>query len=238
MTRNARSNMSKSDRQAETQIRPPFLRVLLGHATPPASPYDVKTVVRGKLHAEPQPTQPDNVTQGEGAESAPPTDLQSPSNGHNEGRDDKGRFLPGHSHGFRPGESGNPAGPKPGRSLADSMRALLPVTIGDTETSRSDLLARVIYEAAKKGDARAWAEIRKLTEPKRIIVESTHRVVHEIHELLASGQIDESDVHEAYGHDPEIIDAIFTVSAGTGTRQTDQAQETEEQTEASESGTR
>jgi len=39
------------------------------------------------------------------------------NNGENTGRDDKGRFTEGHTHGFQPNQSGNPGGRPKGPSV-------------------------------------------------------------------------------------------------------------------------
>lgn len=107
-----------------------------------------------------------------------PTENQSGGNGQ-EGRDSKGKFLPGHSHGFQPGQSGNPGGMVPGKSITAALNEMLKdgleVTDKDGITKRVDLakaMAEQAYQAALKGDHRFWNTILERMEGK--VTEDIH----------------------------------------------------------------
>lgn len=69
------------------------------------------------------------------------------SNGEKPERDSKGRFQPGHSFGWKRGESGNPRGRK--GSVADALRKRLPqVRVASDGRTNADLIADMLLEEA------------------------------------------------------------------------------------------
>lgn len=86
-------------------------------------------------------------------------------------RDAGGKFAPGNSHAFRPGESGNPAGRPKSITLSEALRRELakdaPAEEGKPagETYAERIAAMLCAEAAK-GNVRAATEIADRTEGK------------------------------------------------------------------------
>lgn len=98
-----------------------------------------------------------------------PIDKQSNNN-----RDDKGRFLPGHSVGFQPGESGNPGGRPAGQSITAMLRNQLneiaDITLEDgtknTEKTWAELIVDAVLKGAASGDGRLTKELLDRLEGK------------------------------------------------------------------------
>lgn len=106
-----------------------------------------------------------------------PEQKQPGDNGN--GRDSKGHFLPGNKHGWKAGQSGNPGGMVPGKSITAALNDLLKdgleVTGKDGIVRRVDLpkaLAKAAYQAALKGDHRYLNTILERTEGK--VTEDIH----------------------------------------------------------------
>jgi len=79
---------------------------------------------------------------------------EAPNDG--DGRGAKGRFVAGNTFGFKPGQSGNPAGPKPGSRIFQQVtnEMLLEVVPGDS-TGRlwvRALVEKAFIESLKGGD--------------------------------------------------------------------------------------
>lgn len=75
------------------------------------------------------------------------------------GRDHAGRFLPGNTHGFPPGVSGNPSGGRKGTMRLDALlREIIVEEIevkGKGRREVRDVILRVLAKKAMQGDLRA-----------------------------------------------------------------------------------
>lgn len=87
------------------------------------------------------------------------------------GRDSKGRFIAGNAGAWQPGQSGNPGGMVPGKSITaalnDMLKDGLEVTDKNGLVKRVDLpkaLAEAAYQAALKGDHRFLNTVLERTE--------------------------------------------------------------------------
>jgi hypothetical protein len=70
--------------------------------------------------------------------------------------------FPSKANQWKPGESGNPAGPTPRRPIQSALRKLMDDGIGGKDVMEA--MARVAVQKALKGDHRFWAEIRDMID--------------------------------------------------------------------------
>lgn len=104
---------------------------------------------------------------------------QEQRGGNGNGRDANGCFIPGNKHGWQPGQSGNPGGMVPGKSITAALNEMLKdgLEVADKAgiTRRVDLakaMAKIAYQAALKGDHRFWNTILERMEGK--VTEDIH----------------------------------------------------------------
>ena len=106
-------------------------------------------------------------------------------------RDKKGRFLPGHSFGFKPGQSGNVKGRRD--ALADILRRRLP-EVRDSKDGRSnaELIADALLEEAIYGNIQAAREIFNRVEgrPKQAVDITVKKSETEMYEGMISDLIE------------------------------------------------
>ena len=92
------------------------------------------------------------------------TDIQRDSSG----RDQKGRFAKGNPNGFKPGQSGNPAGRPKSITLSESFRRQLSQPVPNDPHGRTfaEVIALRVCVAAAQGDVSAARELGDRTEGK------------------------------------------------------------------------
>src|SRR5918911_5015250 len=93
-------------------------------------------------------------------------DKQPKNNGD---RDEKGRFVKGNNNGFKPGQSGNPAGRPKSITLSEALRMELAKANpqGDGEQTYAEAIAQMLCEqAAEHNNIMAAKEIADRTEGK------------------------------------------------------------------------
>ena len=108
-------------------------------------------------------------------------------------RDENGRFVKG--------SSGNPNGRPRGETLSEAIRAKLKEGVnGRVDITWAELIADVmIQEATAKRNSKAWAEIRELTETKKIDLNISWQA--EIEHLILTGQLTPEQAREVIGDD-------------------------------------
>ncbi len=99
-----------------------------------------------------------------------------PEQGHRKGtggngfpRNDKDQFLPGNGNVWKAGESGNPGGMVPNKSITAELNRIMAEGLRDPSgklVNVKEAMARKAYAAALKGDFRFWQAIMERTEGK------------------------------------------------------------------------
>lgn len=83
------------------------------------------------------------------------------------GRDERGRFVKGNGHAFKPGESGNPAGRPKSVTLSEALRLKLAEDApGKLDKTVAEQIAQALVREAVKGNVQAIKEIGDRTEGK------------------------------------------------------------------------
>lgn len=96
----------------------------------------------------------------------PSIDKQWKNNGETVGRDEKGRFTEGHTQGFQPGMSGNPAGRPKAVTISEAYRQQLAAPMPGDPQGRTiaETIAKLVCEEAAKGNVTAAKEVADRTE--------------------------------------------------------------------------
>jgi hypothetical protein len=121
-------------------------------------------------------------------------DKQPKNNGD---RDEKGRFVKGNNNGFKPGQSGNPAGRPKSITLSEALRMELAKANpqGDGEQTYAEAIAQMLCEqAAEHNNIMAAKEIADRTEGKPRQTVDVDMSLFDWRALAKAHGIDERDV--------------------------------------------
>lgn len=135
-----------------------------------------------------------------------PVDKQRQSNGRKAG----GKFAPGNPHGFKPGQSGNPAGRPKSVTLSEAIRLeLAKADPGNPDATRAEKIAEVLVTAATAGDIQAAKEIADRTEGRPRQAVDVDMNLRDWRALASRHGLKESDVIE---HARRLIESAATPS--------------------------
>jgi hypothetical protein len=112
------------------------------------------------------------------------------------GRDQKGRFAKGNPNGFKPGQSGNPAGRPKSITLSESFRRQLSQVVPNDPHGRTfaEVIALRVCVAAAQGDVSAARELGDRTEGKARQAIDVDMSVSDWRQVAAAHGLNEQDV--------------------------------------------
>ncbi len=125
-----------------------------------------------------------------------PKTTEKPLNNNGGGRGANGRFVRGHAHGFKPGESGNPAGKPKGLALSEYCRRAVREVDPTDQAGRTfgEVIAERLVTQAARGDLGAVKELFDRLEGRARQALDIDMSVGDWREQARAAGLDEADV--------------------------------------------